>query len=232
MTSIRAATAVLALCAVSSAASAQEFSCRSRNFQYQFCSTPGEVVRGYLVRQESQSSCIQGRTWGWSSNGVWVSNGCSGRFRVDTFQPVPPPPSWGGGERMSCDSRDFRYEFCAVPARVYSVDLVRQKSNTACVIGRTWGWREDGVWVNNGCQAEFRVQTSYRPTPPYGPGITSCESHSFRYHFCSTGPIVSAQLLEQRSKAPCIRDRTWGTTPEGVWVDSGCSATFRIRGRW
>jgi len=29
-----------------------------------------------------------------------------------------------------------------------------------------------------------------------------------------------------------VRDQSWGYTPEGVWVDNGCSATFRIRGRW
>jgi hypothetical protein len=211
-------------------AAAQEIACHSRNYQYQFCSTAGEVVRGYLVRQESSAPCIQGRTWGWSSNGVWVSNGCSGRFRVDTFQPVPPP--WPGGERMSCDSRNFQYEFCRVPARVYSAELIRQKSQSACIVGRTWGWREDGLWVNNGCQGEFRVQTAYQPSPPYGPGLTTCESHSFRYNFCGTGPIVGATMVDQRSKAPCIRDRTWGWTRDGVWVDQGCSATFRIRSRW
>ena len=213
------------------AALAQEMSCASRNFQYQFCSTQGEVIRATLVQQQSQAACVQGRTWGSSSNGVWVSNGCSGRFRVETYQLVSPAPPSQGGERMSCDSRDFRYEFCPVPARVYSVDLTRQKSQAACVIGSSWGWREDGVWVSNGCQGEFRVQTAYRPTPPQGPGVTTCESHGFRYKFCGTGPIVSAQLVEQRSKAPCTRDRTWGYTRDGVWVDNGCSATFRIRGR-
>ena len=76
------------------------------------------------------------------------------------------------------------------------------------------------------------MQTSYRPAPPYGPGITTCESHGFRYNFCGTGPLVGAQMVEQRSKAPCIRDRTWGWTRDGVWVDQGCSATFRLRQRW
>jgi len=225
------ATATLALCSLASwTAAAQEVSCSSRNYQYQFCSTAGEVVRAQLVRQESNAPCVQGRTWGSSSNGIWVSNGCSGRFRVETFSPVPPP--WPGGERMSCDSRNFQYEFCHVPARVYSAELIRQRSQSACVVGRTWGWRDDGLWVSNGCQGEFRVQTAYRPSPPYGPGVTTCESQGFRYNFCSTGPIVNATLVEQRSKAPCVRDRSWGYTREGVWVDNGCSATFRLRPRW
>ena len=225
-----AAIALVALGLLPGAAAAQEIRCQSRNFQYQFCSAPGEVVRASLARQESQAACLQGRTWGWSSNGVWVSNGCTGRFRVETFSPVPPPRP--GGDRMSCDSRNFQYEFCHVPARVYSAELTRQKSQTACIIGRTWGWREDGVWVNNGCQAEFRVQTSFRPTPPHGPGITTCESHGFRYTFCGTGPLVGAQLVERRSKAPCVKDSSWGWTRDGVWVDNGCSATFRLRQRW
>jgi len=223
------AVATLAALAFAAPAPAQDVDCRSRNFQYQFCSTAGEVVGASLVRQESQAPCQQGRTWGWTGNGVWVSNGCSARFRVDTFRPAPP---WSGGDRMSCDSRGFQYEFCPVPARVYSVQLLRQKSKVACVIGRTWGWREDGLWVSGGCQGDFRVQTAYRPTPPHGPGLTTCESRGFRYNFCGTGPIASAQLVERRSNAPCVRDQSWGYAPEGVWVDNGCSATFRIRGRW
>ncbi|MEO8485061.1 MAG: DUF3011 domain-containing protein [Betaproteobacteria bacterium] len=230
MRNIRVGLAVFALGAFAPlAANAQEVSCQSRNFQHQFCPTAGEVVQATLARQESKASCIQGRTWGWNNSGVWVSNGCSGRFRVETFRPGPP---WSGGDRMSCDSRNFQYAFCAVPARVFNAELIRQRSQRDCIVGRTWGWREDGVWVTNGCQADFRVRTEFRPTPPVGPGVISCESRSFRYSFCSTGPIVSAQLLEQRSKASCVRGRSWGTTGDGIWVDDGCSATFRIRGRW
>jgi Protein of unknown function (DUF3011) len=221
---------LLALCLLAAgAANAQEIRCQSRNFQYQFCPSDGEVIHATLARQESQAACVRGRTWGWSNNGVWVSNGCSGRFLVETFRPLPP---WSGGDRLRCDSRNFQYEFCFVPQRVFNVDLVRQTSSSACVLGRTWGWREDGVWVNNGCQGEFRVQTQFVPAPPVRPGLTFCASRSFRYNFCETGPISGAQMITQRSQAPCLRGRSWGTTPTGIWVDNGCAANFRITPRW
>ena len=35
-----------------------------------------------LVRQASKAACIEGRSWGWDRDGVWVSNGCRGDFQV------------------------------------------------------------------------------------------------------------------------------------------------------
>jgi hypothetical protein len=35
-----------------------------------------------LVRQASKAPCIEGQSWGWDRNGVWVSNGCRGDFSV------------------------------------------------------------------------------------------------------------------------------------------------------
>ena len=220
---------VVLAAAFAGAAQAQEIRCQSRNYQYQFCSSAGEVINAWLVTQESRASCIRGRTWGWQSGGVWVSNGCSGRFRVETARPQPP---WSGGDRLVCESRGFRHEFCAVPQRVFQVVLVRQLSNSPCQLGSTWGWRDDGVWVDRGCSAEFRVQTRFSPAPPTRPGQTFCASRGFRYAFCDTGPIRDAQLMVQQSQAPCVRGRSWGTTSNGIWVDNGCAATFRVTPRW
>ena len=35
-----------------------------------------------LVRQLSDSRCVQGQTWGWDARGVWVDRGCRGEFRA------------------------------------------------------------------------------------------------------------------------------------------------------
>lgn len=102
---VRHAVAALLLClGFATAANAQEIRCQSRNFQYQHCPSNGEVIDATLVRQESQAACIRGRTWGWNSNGVWVSNGCSGRFRVQTFQPLPPCRAATGCAARAADS--------------------------------------------------------------------------------------------------------------------------------
>ncbi len=33
-----------------------------------------------LVRQLSSTACVQGRTWGYGRNGIWVSRGCRADF--------------------------------------------------------------------------------------------------------------------------------------------------------
>jgi hypothetical protein len=133
---------------------------------------------------------------------------------------------------VRCESRDYQHEFCAFNGRVLSASIVRQISRSPCVLGRTWGWRGNGIWVTEGCEGEFAVRTEYRPGPPPGrPGYVSCESHEYRYNHCPTGPIRGAQLVEQRSQAPCVQGRSWGYDRNGIWVDNGCEAVFRVRQR-
>ena len=61
-------------------------------------------------------------------------------------------------QQVRCESRNFAHNFCGTDARVVSADLVRQNSRAQCVLGRTWGWRNDGIWVDSGCEAVFRVR--------------------------------------------------------------------------
>lgn len=67
------------------------------------------------------------------------------------------PPAASADERtISCESRRGRYRFC--PADTDNrVELRRQYSGTPCVLWRNWGYDYRGVWVDNGCRAEFRV---------------------------------------------------------------------------
>lgn len=76
---------------------------------------------------------------------------------------------WDGGrdryERtLTCNSKDYRREFCRadIGGRVW---LVRQISQSPCIEGRTWGYDERGVWVDQGCQATFgyNERTDDRP---------------------------------------------------------------------
>jgi hypothetical protein len=58
---------------------ANQLECRSDNNRYRRCSanTQGRVE---MLRQLSSSSCIQGRSWGYDRNSIWVDNGCQARF--------------------------------------------------------------------------------------------------------------------------------------------------------
>ena len=225
--------AAVALLGNASPADAQvRIQCESRNHQYQFCSTGNGITDARLVRQISGASCIEGSTWGWDGRGIWVTRGCAAVFEVGAFRPQPVPPVRPGQDIITCESRDYQHHFCATNARIQNASIARQISRTPCVLGRNWGWRGNGIWVSEGCEADFRIRTDFRPQPPApAPGVTVCESHEYRYNFCSTGPIRDAQMVEQRSQAPCVHGRTWGWRRDGIWVDNGCEGVFRVRAR-
>lgn len=56
--------------------------CESMNYRDHECPVPDGPVA--LVRQLSTppSDCIEGQTWGFNNNAIWVRNGCRAEFRV------------------------------------------------------------------------------------------------------------------------------------------------------
>jgi hypothetical protein len=57
-------------------------SCSSNNGKRNFCQVyTGRGVR--LVNQRSGSACVQGQTWGWNSQGIWVDRGCRADFQIN-----------------------------------------------------------------------------------------------------------------------------------------------------
>ena len=133
--------------------------CESIRNRSQECRLDGQPR---LIRQLSGSPCIEGESWGRSRQGVWVTRGCRAEFVAE--RRGRPGHGWGGhpgggngrGQLVDCDSNDHRQRRCAVDVR-RDVRLVRQKSSTPCVEGRSWGWDRRGVWVDGGCRAQFLV---------------------------------------------------------------------------
>jgi hypothetical protein len=58
----------------------QILTCSSNNNRHNSCVFPRRNVT--LSRQLSGSPCIQGQTWGWDRNGIWVDRGCRAEFLV------------------------------------------------------------------------------------------------------------------------------------------------------
>jgi len=147
--------------------------CGSLNYNYNMCQVDtgrGGGVR--LVQQVSKTRCVEGRNWGWNRAGVWVNEGCEGVFRVSrrwTGGPGHgngdwrPGPGWDQAIRVRCGSVDYNYRMCQVDTgRGSDVRISRQISKTRCVEGRNWGWNRAGIWVNEGCEAEFTVNRRWR----------------------------------------------------------------------
>lgn len=60
-------------------------------------------------------------------------------------------------QTVYCESGDMRRHWCSegIGARVR---LLRQKSDAACIKGRTWGVGRNGLWVDRGCRADFEIR--------------------------------------------------------------------------
>jgi len=54
--------------------------CSSLDGNYKTCAWDHRYGTPRLLQQLSRQSCVSGRTWGYDSRGLWVSNGCRARF--------------------------------------------------------------------------------------------------------------------------------------------------------
>ncbi|TCI07437.1 DUF3011 domain-containing protein [Dyella soli] len=148
--------------------------CGSEDGRFSRCQVPWRDAE--LIRQESDSACVRGQTWGVDRGGLWVDRGCRGQFvemerdggwhggggwqgggrpHDDDWR---PGPDWDREIRLQCESNDHEYHFCQVDVggRGYA-RLMRQLSGSACEEGYSWGWNRAGVWVSKGCRGLFSV---------------------------------------------------------------------------
>ena len=132
-----------------------------------------------------------------------------------------------GYGNVRCESHDRRTRYCSADTRG-GVRLVRQLSDRSCIRGRNWGANERGIWVTDGCRAEFALNGG-------GGGYARsfrCESNDNRTRYCSVDTRYGIQLVRQISHDSCIEGRSWGVTREGVWVSRGCRAEFAAGDRY
>src|SRR5262245_49219281 len=152
-------------------------------------------------------------------------------FLPSFMNSVISPPQ----QRISCNSNDMRRNWCSVDTRG-GVRLYKQKSDSPCIQGRTWGYNRNGIWVDRGCRAEFEVGGGYGGGNygggyyggGYGGRTVSCNSDNMKRNWCSVDTRGGVRLYKQKSDSPCIQRRTWGYNRNGIWVDRGCRAEFQI----
>jgi hypothetical protein len=248
--------------------------CESNDGGSRECATGGGRV--VMARQISNSACIEGRSWGYSRNGIWVSQGCRADFRLvadDRYQSGEYSGNDNGSYRgnygdddsdndyrnsnngygnsnnqeVRCESTDGRTRACPMDTRG-GVQLVRKRSSSACIEGRSWGSNRGGVWVTDGCRADFRRGGGYDSNGGYsgyessrgysdngyygnsygiGGQVFRCESTDGQARGCWQHTRAGVQLVRILSKSPCIQGRSWGYGRNGIWVTDGCRAEFR-----
>ncbi len=106
-----------------------------------------------LERQLSDARCVENRTWGYDNRGIWVTSGCRGEFLVAGQNTNVPPRD----ELVVCRSQGGNYVRCPANTR-RGVLLQRQLSQRPCRQNQTWGFDNQGIWVTQGCEAEFLVR--------------------------------------------------------------------------
>jgi predicted porin len=155
-----------------------------------------------LTAQAGSANCVLGTTWGYDAQGVWVADGCRGTFAFTDDRPA-----------VTCAAAAGAREVCEANT-ADGVSLVT--GSPACVLGRTWGYDEEGIWVSDGCQATFVLTTRS--------GLT-CGSDGGRQH-CAADTSAGVVLARSTAAVACVLGQTWGYDAAGVWVDKGCRAEF------
>jgi hypothetical protein len=126
--------------------------CDSRSQRRTYC---GDGNGQYQMIGYRNANCVQGRTFGQDSRGLWVSGYCSAQFRlVDDDR-------YGRGDGRHDQYAQVIRCYANTSGRAYCGDanarytLRDSNSSRYCIEGRTWGTDQRGLWVSNPCQAEF-----------------------------------------------------------------------------
>lgn len=133
--------------------------CESRDGRRHRCAadTLGQITLGRQLTADNK--CVEGRTWGSDSSGIWVDRGCRAEFSIadngGTSRDRGPSQAM---KMLVCESHGSTRTYCRADAQ-FGVRLMREMSRDNCVVNETWGADRKGVWVSNGCRAEFAVKT-------------------------------------------------------------------------
>lgn len=55
-----------------------------------------------------------------------------------------------------------------------------------------------------------------------------CDSRGLGHNYCRVDTDGQVELIDRHGLFSCREGRSWGYDARGIWVDKGCSATFRV----
>lgn len=157
-----------------------------------------------LVHQAGEASCVLGRTWGYDTKGVWVADGCRGTFAFTDDRPTISCAASATGERVERKADT-------------TGGVAIASASPACVLGKTWGYDDEGVWVAEGCSASFVLTTR--------PGL-ACGSDTPGRQQCAADTSAGVVLARTTGTSSCVLGESWGYDAAGVWTDRSCRGEF------
>ncbi len=195
--------------------------CESKNGKRTTCKA--DTSAGVqIVRQLDDRACGYGREWGYDADGIWVAKGCRAEF-------VVRGKSKALVTALVCESQNNERNHCAAETQ-FGVAIFKRLGDSDCILGESWGFDEKGVWVDDGCHAQFALG-GYRLPPdtlPANAEKVMCESLDGGHKPCPIDTSRGVGLLRQVSDADCVLNRTWGYDRNGIWVTNGCRAEFAV----
>jgi hypothetical protein len=136
---------------------AETIRCESDRGHRHECSFDG-FGRVELLRQMSRTNCVEGRTWGVAGrHALWVSDGCRADFLIRRERDDNRDDRHDRRSRLVVCESDYNSRHRCEAETQYGVRLTRQISRSACILNRTWGYDSRGIWVKDGCRAEFTL---------------------------------------------------------------------------
>ncbi|MBX5461271.1 MAG: DUF3011 domain-containing protein [Steroidobacteraceae bacterium] len=134
---------------------------------------------------------------------------------------------------VTCVSNDGQRHHCAADVSA-GVALRRPTGTGACLLGRSWGYDDKGVWVTEGCGGEFLLgRSSHAAQPPQSPSIADSGTRADGSADADAtvpdegaSPAASAEAPEPSVKRKPSREPerpTWGvldTTGQGIVLHS------------
>jgi hypothetical protein len=125
---------------------------------------------------------------------------------VEASQSAPPPaPSSPQPQpvRITCSSTAGTREHCTADTSA-GVILARSSGSQACLLGKTWGYDDTGIWVSDGCSAEFVVGETSTGAPEKAKPLEHIPNVGFLLYDGEKGQIYFrlfsyARYLNQRS---------------------------------
>lgn len=219
--------------------------CKSENFRRTLCSIGSPIERIRLLEKKSDASCVNGSSYGFSGESIWVDKGCAAVFEVRfntrsganrSFRSTASSRNNRRSVRFACKSDNHQLGICYVAGSIVDLSLLKKKSRAACTKNDSFGFQKDALWVKDGCEAEFEV--TYRPDARTGWEFTNnapqtqsltCKSDQFRRATCTAGGVISdLRLKKTRSRADCKANSSYGFEFDKIWVKDGCEGDFEV----
>jgi hypothetical protein len=144
-------------------------------------------------------------------------NGQSGQvvIREGDYLYLPVRNAASTSQYILCESNNNDRRYCQVDGRG-GVRLSRQLSDARCTQGSTWGYDNGGVWVDNGCRAEFEVNSLLGSTS--GSGV---------YTTISSGTQIAIRTNESIDSKTANVGQTFSAVMEKDVLDGAGTVSIR-----